>query len=221
MISRVHHCTGQINVAEERNEPPAPNCRCRKFISIEEATAMVDGREASWVVIKRTRVLAQVICKLCAGDKSVKNCAGCSGKGLAPEPVVWDEYNNDIVLVSQMPEDKTEKKRSSVLKKMTPRVATIESEHIERAYVYGKKEAAARIEEYGLMILEARAFVGKDKTYVIGVEPEDNPKTGEGRRYDYGRAVFSTAHNVAKGYDQSASARIAVGGYIMKLDGNS
>lgn len=197
MISRVHHCTGQINVAEERNEPPAPNCRCRKFISIEEATAMVDGREASWVVVKRTRGLAQVVCKLCSGDKSVKNCAGCSGKGLAPQSVVWDEYNNDIVLVSQLPEDKTEKKRSSVLKKKTPRVATIEKAHIERAYVYGKKEAQERIEQYGELIvwglqeLGAEIINGQTEEIIFPgkVEPKDNAKKGIGRDYDWGRAI--------------------------------
>jgi hypothetical protein len=195
MVSRVHHCVGQINVAEGRNEPPAPSCRCRKFVSIERATEFVNAGEVSWVVIKRTRGLAQVVCRLCSGDKSIKNCAGCSGKGLAPEHVVWDEYNNDIVLVSQLPEDKTEKKRSSILKKKTPRVATIEAPHIERAYVYGKKEAQERIEQYGEMIAYELHALGatlkkNEKVVLEGkLEPKDDEKRGIGRRYDWGRSL--------------------------------
>lgn len=197
MVSRVHYCVGQINVAEERNEPPAPNCRCRKFISLEKATELVKSGEASWVVVKRTRGLAQVICKLCAGDKSVIKCAFCQGKGLAPEPVVWDEYNNDIVLVSQLPEDKTEKKRTSALKKKTPRVATIEAPHIRNAYLNGNKEAAARIEQYGEMIVMGLQELGAEiinaqtrKVIIEGKrDPENDKKRGIGRDYDYGRTI--------------------------------
>jgi hypothetical protein len=195
MLSKVHHCVGQINVAEGRNEPPAPSCRCRKFISIEKATEFVKLGEVSWVVIGRTRGSADVICELCAGDKDVKNCASCNGKGFVSKPVVWDEYNNDIVLVSQLPEDKTEKKRSSILKKKTPRVATIEAPHIERAYVYGKKEAQQRIEQYGEMNIwnlhELGAEITKGgKVIAEGkVEPENDAKRAIGRDYDYGRTL--------------------------------
>jgi hypothetical protein len=71
----------------------------------------------------------------------------------------------------------------------TPRVATIESEHIERAYVEGVKEAAERIEEYGMLILDARTYVGPNRIPAIKPEPPDDPKTGTGRRYDFGRAI--------------------------------
>jgi hypothetical protein len=199
---RIHHCAGQIDVAEERKEPPAPACRCRKFITLDKATQMVKKGEASWVVTKRTRGYAEVTCSLCGGNKEIKNCANCAGKGVAIESVVWNKYNNDVVLVSELPEDEKEKKRSSVLKKKTPRTATIESKHIERAYSgaltekkprqwIGKEgvEARERIEEYGMLVLENRAFIGKDKIYVIGVEPENDPKIGQGRDYDYGRTI--------------------------------
>jgi hypothetical protein len=197
MVSKVHHCTGQINVAEERNEPPAPRCRCRKFVSIDVATAMVDAGEASWVVIKRTRGNADMACEMCIGDKSVTNCAGCKGKGLVNMPVIWDEYNNDIVLVSQLPGDKTEKKRSSVLKKKTPRVATVERAHIERAYVYLKKEAEERIELYGesivwsLQELGAEVINGHTGEVIMPgkVEPKGDAKKGTGRDYDWGRCI--------------------------------
>jgi len=32
-------------------------------------------------------------------------------------------------------------------------------------------------------------YAGKDRVLMIGVEPVDNPDTGEGRRYDYGRGL--------------------------------
>lgn len=106
-----------------------------------------------------------------------------------------DEYNNDIVLVSQLPEDETEKKRSSVLKKKTPRVATIEAPHIERAYVYGKKEAQQRIEQYGEMVAYELYDLGatlKKNGKVVAqgkVEPKNDAARGIGRDYDYGRAL--------------------------------
>jgi len=40
-----------------------------------------------------------------------------------------------------------------------------------------------------MLVLDARTYVGKNRVMVIGVEPENNPKTGEGRDYDYGRAI--------------------------------
>ena len=66
----------------------------------------------------------------------------------------------------------------------TPRVATIESEHIELAYVDGNKEAQERIEEYGRLILDARAFVGPNRLPAIKSEPKDNASRSEGRTFD-------------------------------------
>jgi len=210
---RIHHCVGQINVAEERSEPPAPKCKCRKFITLDQATQMVKNREASWVVTKRTRGYAEVTCTMCGGDKAVTTCAKCGGKGYTIDNVVWNEYNNDVVLVSAMPEDSKERKRSSVLKKMTPRVATIEQGHIERAYVYGNKDAEARIDEYGMLILKEQLrllavdvtreqFEEAWKEYEAGkciskgglpvparMEPDDKAELGQGRRFDYGRTI--------------------------------
>jgi len=186
---RIHYCAGQINVAEERSDPPAPSCRCRKFIPLSKATKMVKDGEASWVVVKRKSGYAEITCSMCGGDKTVVNCANCGGKGVAIEYVVWNQFNNDVVLISELPKDETEKKRTSVLKKKTPRVATIEKAHIYRAYVDGNKEAAERIEEYGRLVLEARAFIGKDKIYTIGVEPANDATTGQGRDFDWGRTI--------------------------------
>lgn len=67
----------------------------------------------------------------------------------------------------------------------TPRTATIEKAHIERAYVAGDLQERIRIEIYGLETLLARVRIGKDKTIIpLRQEPEG------GREHDYGRAVF-------------------------------
>jgi hypothetical protein len=205
-LSRVHHCISQEMVAQGLEEPPAKKCNCRKFIAYKQADEMVKKGEARWVVTARERGTQEKICPLCHGDEDVKNCAGCNGNGKHTVAAVWDTYNNDIVLVSRAAVDLKEKKYRPALAMKTPRVATIESEHIERAYVDGNRAAQARIEEYGYLILEARAFVGPaeckhsvetkctrcgilGKIPAIKSEPADDVKTGEGRKYDWGRAI--------------------------------
>lgn len=188
-VSRQHHCISQELVSQGLEEPPAKKCKCRKFISYKKADAMVKAGQARWTVTARERGTQEVICPMCGGSKDVKNCANCGGSGKLLEAAEWDTYNNDIVLVSQASADKKEKKYRPALALKTPRVATIESEHIERAYVEGVKDAQDRIEEYGMLILEARAFVGPNKIPIIIAEPADDPKTGTGRNCDYGRAI--------------------------------
>jgi len=208
-VSRVHSCPQQIKVAEGRLEPPSGKCRCRKYIGIKKATEMVKNGEASFIVLGRQREGTDAVCHLCNGDKEVKKCANCFGKGTEPGTIIREDYGNDIVLVSRPPADKKEKKRSSALSMRTPRVATVESEHLELAFsgavetkiVNGKKtrvwvnlrpEAQAaqdRIEEYGRLVLDARMFVGPNRIPAIKVEPENDAKTGTGRDYDYGRAI--------------------------------
>jgi hypothetical protein len=84
-------------------------------------------------------------------------------------PAVWDTYDDNIVLINH---------RTKTNKVSTPRVATIESEHIERAYVDGVKEAAERIEEYGQLIqwvLQEKGAEMKDsktKQIIIKGKPE-------------------------------------------------
>lgn len=188
-VSRQHHCISQELVSQGLEEPPAKKCKCRKFIPYKKADEMVKKGEARWVVTGRERGTREDICAMCGGDKEIKNCANCNGIGKILVAAEWDTYNNDIVLVSQASADKKEKKYRPALALKTPRVATIESEHIERAYVEGNKDAQDRIEEYGMLILEARAFIGLNKTYIIVPEPADNPSTGTGRNCDYGRAI--------------------------------
>lgn len=125
-------------------------------------------------------------CTLCGGEGD-KTCAKCHGKGQTMEPYVEDIPADDIILISRAAQ--ADKKRSSAFKGKTPRVATIEAEHIERAYVEENRDAQLRIEEYGMLILDARTYLGPGRIFAIGVEPADNVATRSGRNYDFGRAI--------------------------------
>jgi hypothetical protein len=192
-VSTVHHCYQQEYISQGFEEPPAPKCRCRKRIPLSKATEMVKNGAAKWIVTKRTKTPGFEICSLCNGDPEMKKCANCHGAGVQAGTELYEEYANDIVLVSRAAVDKTEKKYRPALALKTPRVATIEEEHIELAYVDGMLEAAQRIEEYGRLILEARLFIGPKKNNVPGIipEPPDDRDEGTGRNCDWGRAPFA------------------------------
>lgn len=95
-------------------------------------------------------------------------CKNCHGRGYQDPVIFWEELSRhtlpepggQIVIVSQA----DEKGRFGLaLHKKTPRVATVESQHILRAIAYpkelvrphldGRWEAQQRIEEYGLINL--------------------------------------------------------------------
>lgn len=181
-------CIGQELVALQKEEPPAPRCFCRKLIEFDEANARVKAGSAKWVVTKRTRGVIEVDCSLCPNmtDVEKKTCAQCKGTGKIMEAKVWEDYNNDIVEMSTKSIDEREKKYRMNTRGKTPRVATIESKHVRRAFVDGLKYAADRIEEYGLMILLARIEMG------IKPEPEDSLERHEGRKYDMGDPVLTS-----------------------------
>jgi len=193
-VSRVHTCKEQVKIAEGSAWPPAPKCRCRKYISLRRATKMVKEGEASWVVTSRIEEGQEVLCRLCKGDPEFKKCASCRGTGKEIANETVEEFGNDLVLVSRPPADKKEKKRSSALAKKTPRTATVEMGHIQNAYSDGltkafprqwdkKNEARDRIEEYGRLYREMLASL------IVGFEPEDDPEKGVGRGFDYGRSI--------------------------------
>lgn len=184
---KVHTCIKQEKVVYGLLEPGQANrCSCRQRVTLKKATKMVQDGEADWTVKSRTRGERLEICSLCDGTGD-KSCAKCHGTHKTLEPYVEDIPADDIIMVSRAA--LADKKRSSAFKGKTPRVATIESEHIERAYVEGNRDAQLRIEEYGMLILDARTFVGPNRIPSIGVEPMNNIRTHEGRDYDYGRAV--------------------------------
>ena len=208
-VSRVHHCIGQEMVAKEMLPPPAKSCRCRKFISSTEAEALVKNGTARWTVIDRVQGLRDEPCRLCNGDKDVKNCAFCGGKGVVSVNAIENIKSYDIVTVSAESADEKEKKYRPTLAMKTPRVATIESEHIERAYVLGVKEAQMRIEEYGELEQQRLAEL------IVLVPAEQFDKD---ERDSYGRAPFQEipSHQQTKGN----YGRIRSGWSAIKSDGN-
>ena len=219
MRCKVHHCISQEMVAQRHAEPPAAKCLCRKYVSLERAKEMVRNQEAKWCVIKRTPGTIMIDCRMCHGDPKLdcKHCPLCRGVGSIEKSDFVEEYSFDVALVSRASVDVKERKYRPALSMKTPRVPTIEAAHIIRAYVSDEareivemvetgprwvrkyanarttpqaaQAARERIEEYGLLVLDARTYAGIDRVSMIGVEPADNPDTGEGRRYDYGRGV--------------------------------
>jgi hypothetical protein len=93
--------------------------------------------------------------------------------------------------------------------KKTPRGATIEKAHMERAYIDGDKEEQLRIETYGLLTLLARISVGK-VIKGFGTEPQD------GRETDWGRSwlVDFTDQRTVGGY--AIGSRITTGMRLLK-----
>jgi hypothetical protein len=199
--SRVHHCPDQVKIAEGSKEPPAAKCRCRKYYTLHKATELVRRGDATWVVLRRHLEPQEATCHLCKADPEVKNCANCKGTGVEIKTIEVNTYGEDLVLVSQTPVNsktgRPEKKRSSALAQKTPRSATVEKGHIQRAYLELQKEAAERIEEYGLMnrdfLVSLGAQLKNPDTGTVFVEgnpePEDDASKAQGRRYDYGRAL--------------------------------
>lgn len=190
---KVHTCIGQERVAIGEFDPPAPACNCRRMIFFKEADEIVKSGQARWVVVKRVYGETETICGMCLGDTSIKNCAQCNGKGKIVTNVVWDTYNNDITLVNL--KSINDKRYRSRLAPKTPRVATIESEHIEYAIIEGRTAAADRIRLYGDMCAEELGKLGAqlrrgDKIVKPGnPEPENDRKKGTGRDYDWGRLI--------------------------------
>lgn len=184
---KVHTCIKQEKVVYGLLEPDqAGKCPCRERVTLRKATQMVKDGEADWTVKSRTRGERMEECTLCggAGDKT---CAKCKGVGKTLEAYVEDIPADDIIRISR--EAIADKKRSFALKNKTPRVATIEAEHIERAYVEGNRDAQLRIEEYGMLILDARTYQGPGRVLMIGIEPSNDQEKGTGRDYDYGRTI--------------------------------
>jgi hypothetical protein len=213
IVSKIHSCRGQEAVVLEEKEPPAPKCNCRRKITVAEATAIVKRGEAKWIVKSRKRGVRLVACSHCKGGTEIKICAKCSGTGKQEETYVEDIPGTDIVYTSADSVDESEKKKRKWLAPKTPRVATVESKHIVRAYVDKVPEAAKRIDQYGLLIVKEQLrmlaegltneefdaawaeYAGLDDDcrghllVQIRMEPDNNAARGEGRDYDFGRTI--------------------------------
>lgn len=206
--SKVHTCIFQEQVAMGKREPNIDKkCRCRQLIEYKEANDRVKWGEALWVVSKRERGTEERVCTLCKAEGDFRNCDQCKGTGKVEVGVVWDAYPGDIVLVNH----RTKTNRIS-----TPKVPTIESEHILRFIGFAgednkiAKEARERIEEYGRLIqwnlqgmgAELRDF-DTDQVLINGnVEPPN-----ERRSYPPGTITFKDGstnkswYHVAEGRD--------------------
>ena len=194
--SKVHHCYEQEMVAMGKLEPRKPKCRCRKMVDYKAANEMVQVGEAMWFVVSRERGMQMVTCPMCGKNEPSKSCDVCKGTGVTSVPVVWDTYTNDIVLITH---------RTKTNKISTPRVATIESEHIERAYggsltetrprqwVGDGREARMRIEEYGQLtqwvLQEFGAEIHEFRTKQVLIEGRPEPRN-EVKSYPPGAIIF-------------------------------
>jgi hypothetical protein len=188
-FSRVHVCYSQ----HLNEKGPKKKCRCREKISLTEATQRVRDGFAQWIILGKTIVEGKGICPICENGSLKKGCQSCKGSGeVTTYHEIKTESNNIVAVTSATPEPGRAPVYRPVLALKTPRVATIEKAHIHRAYLgtvahpNGDPEEQARIDAYGLSILETRIEMG------IGVEPPDDPKTATGRKYDWGRASFAS-----------------------------
>lgn len=155
-VSRVHHC-----FAQELCEPRPKRCNCRKLVRREYAEAMVSNSEAQRIILKRVdtgRVVAQQ-CRICLNTLQLAgSCRLCAGSGFITEPVFELFYHpTDVVLISVLSPATCNNYGVvyhidvATLMKKTPRVETIERQHIERAYVSEDTTESERIELYGEM----------------------------------------------------------------------
>ena len=134
-----------------------PKCRCKKIIEYSAAQTEVREGRAAWVITKRNAVVIPKTCPICKNDDILKkSCQGCSQTGILLETIYVPVDGTDIVVSSEVEvrEEKGVKKEISrtAVAKRTPRVATIEKAHMERAYLFGGDQAERdRIEVYGEM----------------------------------------------------------------------
>lgn len=178
----VHSCL-QREKGHDEDNPLPPNCRCRKWVSMDVAKQLVDDGEAQYVAAFRREIDTEVPCHICGQNPTlVKSCDSCAHTGFISGKKTIVIRGEDIVFVSRL--------------KKTPRTATIEKAHIERTNE-GHKDETVRSDFYEILTVEfhgslGAAIIAKPSNAIVKQgtpEPEDNPKLGTGRLYDYGRPV--------------------------------
>jgi len=186
------------------NGPLSPEkCRCRKYITVEQARTKVNIGIGRYVVIGYNKVNQTEPCKNCSPETK-SSCLNCGKTGLVHKTKLEPINGQDIILTVN----------SDGLRNLTVKVKkspTIESKHILRGIENSDfaRQARLRWDEYELLTLKFRIrsmlknIVAsiiydagwnhwledptRDFPFEIRREPEDNPKTGTGRQYDYGR----------------------------------
>jgi hypothetical protein len=185
----VHAC-----FAQNLNETKPEKCRCRQRLSLAEATREVQNGFAEWLILTRKTVTQKEICPICLNGDAKKSCQHCTKTGEIDVTHFINTYSQDIVLVTTGSENESGATTyRHVLALKTPRVATIEKAHIERAYVHNNAEEQERIEAYGLQTLQTRIDAG------IGDEPSDDAKTWLGRNFDQGRSPYARVSDERSG----------------------
>lgn len=182
---RLHTCD-QVNGDGLRIEGLVDEkCRCRKFVSLVEAAQLILDGAALSIIVSAEPIEEKKRCHICEGlDTLIKTCDNCKRTGFVTETRLDIRRGEDIYMRPV---------------KRTPRTATIEAKHIGYAYNDEKQggPASDRIEEYNYldtkMLVELGAELRDQRTGEVIIEgtpePENNPKIGQGRRWDYGRAI--------------------------------
>jgi len=174
---RVHTCNQKIEGYI------AQRCRCRKYISEEKASELIDDGYAQNVITALKVIDIEEACPICGGlDTFKKRCHVCKNTGTASKKKLHIVCGEDIYM-------------RPILK--TPRTATIEEEHIEYAFVKGDRDAIKRIELYHGLNQAALAQLGaalidirtREIIFEGTPEPEDNRDKRTGRKYDWGRTI--------------------------------
>ena len=181
----VHYCF-QRKKGLEKDTPLSPKkCRCRQFVTVAEAEIFIKEGMAQHVVLLEKPYETDELCSTCMGDEKLKKtCTHCKMTGQVRVTKFVKILGPDIIFISQ---DGRRNTKTTQVKKSP----TIERAHIERAYCHGDKkhelkraqEERARIEIYGEL---NREFF---HSLTVGFEPPDDPRTGTGRKFDYGRSI--------------------------------
>jgi hypothetical protein len=195
----------------QQDHPLSPvKCRCRKYIPAVDALRMIAEGTAQVVVKKYVDLEVQEPCPICAGDeKLVRSCFACSKLGKVTVTKKQPIYGEDVIVTV----GERKNKFANTTAKKTPRSPTIESNHILRGIgAFGGIVDAARErwDEYEQLTLKERIRLLVPRIpvnifdavwnlwqsnpelpfpFILNPEPEDDLKTGTGRRFDYGRSI--------------------------------
>jgi hypothetical protein len=162
-----------------KDAPLSPKkCRCRQYVSVAEAEAEIKLGLAQHVVASEKTVEYSEACPICTADEVlIKFCDMCKNTGLVKVKRIVPILGADIIRTV------SHDGKKNTLTTQVKKSPTIEKAHIERAYVDGNEIEQLRIEIYGASIKD---FI---QSLVVGEEPVDDPRTGTGRTFDYGRTV--------------------------------
>jgi hypothetical protein len=195
----------------QKDHPLTPvRCRCRKYITEAEAAEKIRNGTAQYVIKSYKNLTVEEVCPVCFGDeKLVRSCSFCGKTGKVNVTKPLPVYGEDIIVTVAEKRGKL----ANATSKKTPRSPTIEKNHILRGVglMYAGAEAAnERWDEYELLTLKERIRLLSPRVpvelfdqawnlwmvdttlpfpFILNSEPEDDLKTGTGRRFDYGRSI--------------------------------